>query len=89
MRQRGRRPPLDFRAVAWDASGSHDYACPDRLRLGQSALRRRMSCQFSTVALAEWLEAYKTLHAAEITRDPELARWLEEEYTPLAGGWHY
>ena len=36
-----------------------------------------------------WLEAYCAAHREELERDPELARWLREEYRPLAGSWHY
>lgn len=40
-------------------------------------------------AHGSWLEAYSTLHRDELEGDPELARWLKEDYRPLAGGWHY
>ena len=36
-----------------------------------------------------WLERYKQAHAALLDRDPAFGRWLDEEYVPLAGGWHY
>ena len=35
------------------------------------------------------MTAVLRLDAAEIGRDEEFARWLEEEYVPLAGTWHY
>lgn len=38
---------------------------------------------------AEWLESYKRVHAAVLENDPSFRRWLDEEYVPLAGGWHY
>jgi len=39
--------------------------------------------------LRQLLAAYKEEHRDELSRDPEFARWLEEDYTPIAGGWHY
>lgn len=37
----------------------------------------------------EWLARYKEAHGDELASDAEFARWLEEDYTPIAGGWHY
>jgi hypothetical protein len=39
--------------------------------------------------LARTLSAYKRAHAAELEDDPAFAAWLEDEYVPLVGGWHY
>jgi hypothetical protein len=36
-----------------------------------------------------WIARYMEIHRDEIAADAEFARWLEEEYVPLAGGWHY
>lgn len=40
-------------------------------------------------SLRRLLEAYKEDNADVLERDPEFARWLEEDYAPIAGGWHY
>jgi hypothetical protein len=40
-------------------------------------------------ALHCWLETYKQEHHDQLEHDPEFARWLEESYVPIAGGWHY
>lgn len=39
--------------------------------------------------LDDRLAAYKREHRALLQEDGEFARWLEEEYVPLAGGWQY
>jgi len=39
--------------------------------------------------LGSWLERYKEAHSDLLKEDPSFARWLDEEYVPLAGGWHY
>jgi hypothetical protein len=36
-----------------------------------------------------WLAYYLEANRDAIACDEEFARWLEEEYVPLAGGWHY
>jgi hypothetical protein len=36
-----------------------------------------------------WLEAYKEQHRATLASNPDFARWLDEEYVPIAGGWQY
>jgi hypothetical protein len=41
------------------------------------------------VRFSAWIARYKEAHREEIAADAEFARWLEEEYVPLAGGWHY
>ena len=37
----------------------------------------------------QWLTGYKEAHRDELARDEEFTRWLEEDYAPIAGGWHY
>jgi hypothetical protein len=32
---------------------------------------------------------YKLRHRDLLDQDPAFARWLEEEYVPIAGGWMY
>lgn len=39
--------------------------------------------------VADLIAAYKQAATDVIASDPEFARWLDEEYAPLAGGWHY
>lgn len=39
--------------------------------------------------LDTWLVAYKQDHKTLLQNDREFARYLEEEYIPLAGGWQY
>lgn len=41
------------------------------------------------MALGYWLEAYKEQYHDQLERDPEFARWLEEQYIPIAGSWWY
>jgi len=45
----------------------------------------------STVAgvLGGWLAHYLEANRDTVAGDEEFARWLEEAYVPLAGGWHY
>jgi hypothetical protein len=40
-------------------------------------------------AIAEWMGRYKDAHHDTLADDPEFTRWLEEDYAPIAGGWHY
>lgn len=40
-------------------------------------------------AMQGWLAAYKETHRGLLDQDQEFAQWLEEEYTPIAGGWLY
>ncbi|SRR6266508_1009445 len=42
-----------------------------------------------TGVISGWLDHYQEAHRDEVAGDEEFARWLEEEYVPLAGGWHY
>jgi hypothetical protein len=43
----------------------------------------------TSVHLDSWLATYKRDNAALLERDPEFARWLQDEYVPIAGGWQY
>jgi hypothetical protein len=36
-----------------------------------------------------WLQDYKESHRDLLASDPDFARWLDEEYLPIAGGWMY
>lgn len=40
-------------------------------------------------AVTGWLARYREAHRDELAGDEEFARWLEEDYAPIAGGWHY
>lgn len=40
-------------------------------------------------ALGSWLEHYRMAHRDELAQDAEFTRWLEEDYAPIAGAWHY
>jgi len=40
-------------------------------------------------ALGGWLTRYREAHRDELANDEVFARWLEEDYAPIAGGWHY
>ena len=37
----------------------------------------------------EIVSNYKDVHAETLIQDPEFARWLENEYVPIAGAWQY
>jgi hypothetical protein len=37
----------------------------------------------------DWLARYKEAHRDELAGDEDFARWLKEDYAPIAGGWHY
>jgi hypothetical protein len=37
----------------------------------------------------EWIESYKAANAAVLDADPEFRQWLEEDYSPIWGGWQY
>jgi len=45
--------------------------------------------KLSTEGLSLWLVSYKLGHRDLLDRDPEFAAWLEKEYVPVAGAWHY
>ena len=36
-----------------------------------------------------WLETYKEQYCETLASNPDFARWLDEEYVPIAGGWQY
>jgi hypothetical protein len=42
-----------------------------------------------TGVIGGWLAHYMEASRDKVAGDEEFARWLEEEYVPLAGGWHY
>ncbi len=42
-----------------------------------------------SLAVKEALSEYRSLHADLFTSDPEFARWFQDRYTPIAGGWMY
>lgn len=44
---------------------------------------------FPETPVDQWLATYKESHRRLLRSDPEFARWLENEYVPLAGGWQY
>ena len=39
--------------------------------------------------MADWFDSYRVANAELMASDPEFARWLEEDYVPIAGGWQY
>lgn len=39
--------------------------------------------------MEDWLDSYKGVAARLLEEDPEFARWLNEAYVPIAGGWAY
>jgi hypothetical protein len=41
------------------------------------------------VAMERWLLQYKDANQDLLRTNAEFARWLEEEYVPIAGGWMY
>ena len=43
----------------------------------------------SRTNLNAWLAEYKQANCELLQNNREFARWLEEEYVPLAGGWQY
>jgi hypothetical protein len=62
------------------------YHCGNsRVRVG----RKEEAVLETEETLRQLLVAYKEEHRDELSRDPEFARWLEEDYAPIAGGWHY
>lgn len=42
-----------------------------------------------TTSLSHWLAEYKANHREILGEDHEFARWLDEEYVPITGGWAY
>ncbi|MEP7381652.1 MAG: hypothetical protein ABI910_08195 [Gemmatimonadota bacterium] len=41
------------------------------------------------VATDRWILQYKDARQDFLSTNAEFARWLEEEYVPIAGGWMY
>jgi hypothetical protein len=39
--------------------------------------------------LDQWLATYKAEHGPLLEQNPEFARWLEDSYVPIAGGWQF
>jgi hypothetical protein len=48
-----------------------------------------MNATVERLGLEQWLEAYRGSQQELLRGDPEFARWLDEEYVPVAGGWMY
>ena len=48
-----------------------------------------MTLHLSEVSVHSWLVRYKANHSDLLHNDPEFARWLDEEYVPIVGGWQY
>lgn len=45
--------------------------------------------KFPEISVDRWLDSYKDTNHELLSRDPEFARWLEQDYVPIAGGWQY
>lgn len=48
-----------------------------------------MNAKVAGLGLKSWLDSYEESERELIDADPEFARWLEEEYVPIGGGWMY
>jgi hypothetical protein len=48
-----------------------------------------MSATATRLGLEEWLGSYRATQRDLLHSDPEFARWLDEEYVPVAGAWMY
>jgi hypothetical protein len=48
-----------------------------------------VTARAAAAALSDWLVGYEAWHRRDIAGDDEFARWLKEDYAPIAGGWHY
>jgi len=48
-----------------------------------------MDATAARLGLGAWLERYKVSRRELLAADPDFARWLAEEYLPIAGGWMY
>jgi hypothetical protein len=48
-----------------------------------------MNATAERLGFEQWLETYQTSQRELLRNDPEFARWLDEEYVPVAGGWMY
>lgn len=58
------------------------------MSMGQATVDEGRESTMST-SLAAWLESYEAEHRDALRRDPEFARWLATDYTPIAGGWQF
>jgi hypothetical protein len=43
----------------------------------------------SRISVDRLLATYKNHHHELLQQDPTFAKWLEEDYVPVAGGWMY
>lgn len=48
-----------------------------------------MNAQFPDLSVDRWIASYKDAHRALLADNPEFARWLDDNYVPIAGGWQY
>jgi len=48
-----------------------------------------MNATTERLGLGEWLDSYRESEQELVHGDPDFARWFEEEYVPVAGGWMY
>jgi hypothetical protein len=55
----------------------------------EETMRIESALPSGTKNLTAWLSAYKHERRELLQNDSEFARWLEDEYVPLAGGWQY
>ena len=49
----------------------------------------KLSQSHSRLTHHRWFEEYKNNHRELLSQDREFARWFDEEYVPIAGGWAY
>jgi hypothetical protein len=49
----------------------------------------KMNATTERLGLGEWLDSYRDSEQELLRSDQGFARWLEEEYVPVAGGWMY
>lgn len=48
-----------------------------------------MNATATALGLGPWLDRYKASQHDLVEANPDFARWLEEDYLPIAGGWMY
>lgn len=48
-----------------------------------------MSGSDRSIGTQQWISDYKTRNASLIADNHAFARWLENDYKPIAGGWQY
>lgn len=64
--------------------------CPTVVGIGRrSSVFAASTTWEPEMVLDEWLSIYKAEHSELLERDPEFARWLEDDYIPVAGGWEF